>query len=308
MPARLILNADDFGLTPGINRAIIELHRAGALTSTTLMATGPAFHDAVALALANPTLGVGCHLVFTGGIPVSHPETIPTLLGADRKTFRPSALDFSQAALRGTIRASDLALEAEAQIQKLQRAGISVTHVDTHKHTHLLPSVVRPIAHIAQRCGIPSIRNPVEPHWSSALANAPIRRRLEMLLFNLCEPSFNASYRKLTQRARDHGLITDGTLGIASTGTLDATVLRRILHALVNDHPSETFEMLCHPGYNDAALDAQDTRLRATREQEYAALLEVVPEYSRTSGRLELIHYGNLGASSASIAHHINNE
>src|SRR3984957_30431 len=124
MAARLIINADDFGLTKGINRAIAELHQAKALTSTTLMATGPAFDDAVAIAHANPSLGVGCHIVLTDGIPVSHPQSIPTLLGADGKTFRPSLIDFVQALLRGAIREDDIAREAGAQIEKLQRAGI----------------------------------------------------------------------------------------------------------------------------------------------------------------------------------------
>src|SRR5215472_9391252 len=88
MHVRLIINADDFGLTCGINRAIAELHEAGAITSATLMATGPAFDDAVALALARPSLGVGCHIMLVDGTPVSDPATIPTLLGPDRRTFR----------------------------------------------------------------------------------------------------------------------------------------------------------------------------------------------------------------------------
>jgi predicted glycoside hydrolase/deacetylase ChbG (UPF0249 family) len=291
MPARLILNADDFGLTPGINRAILELHRAGVLTSATLMATGPAFDDAVALALAASTLGVGCHLVFTDGIPVSHPESIPSLLGADGKTFRPSVLDFAQAALRHTIRPDELAREAQAQIQKLQRTGIDVTHIDTHKHTHLLPSIAEPIFHIAQRCGVPSIRNPTEPRWSSAFARAPLLRRIEMRLLERFGPAF----RTITQPASNRGLIPEGTLGIAATGTLTSPILRSMIDCLVHHHPDSTFELLCHPGYNDAALDAQTTRLRASRETEYRALLQVIPEYSRTADRLQLIHYGNLG-------------
>jgi predicted glycoside hydrolase/deacetylase ChbG (UPF0249 family) len=291
MPARLILNADDFGLTPGINRAIVELHRAGVLTSTTLMATGPCFDHAVALARANRSLGIGCHLVFTDGIPISHPESIQTLLGGDGKTFRPSAWDFAQAALRGTIDPNHLAREAQAQIQKIQRAGIDVTHVDTHKHTHLLPSIARTVFHIANRCGIPSIRNPIEPRWSSALAHAPLRRRLEMRLLD----RFGGSFRKLTADARDHDFIPDGTLGIAATGTLTAETLRDTIDCLVHRHADSTCELLCHPGFQDAALDAQNTRLRACREVEYMALREVVPEYSRNPNLLHLIHYGNLG-------------
>src|SRR5580698_8573157 len=174
MPPRLIINADDFGLTPGINRAIVELHRAGVVTSATLMATGPAFDDAVALALANPTLGVGCHLVLIDGMPLCHAESIPTLLGGDGKTFRRSNVDFAQAALRGTIDADDIARETLAQIQRLQRAGIDVTHIDSHKHSHLLPAVASTVFHIANRCGVPSMRNPFEPRWSASLAGAPV--------------------------------------------------------------------------------------------------------------------------------------
>ncbi len=288
MPPRLILNADDFGLTPGINRAIAELHRAGVLTSTTLMATGPAFADAVAVARANPELGVGCHLVFVDGLPVSHPEDIPSLLGADGKTFRPSVFDFAQAVLRNTIRAGDLARETQAQIQKLQRSGVDVTHVDTHKHTHLFPAVARTVLHIAQRCGIDALRNPFEPQWSAAAAEAPLSRRLQLrVLDRFCRP-----FELLSRDARAHGFVPDGTLGIAATGTLDAATLRRILRALP---PGSTYEFCCHPGHVDAALESQNTRLRASREGEYAALLEVMPEILRTEDAPELIHYGNLG-------------
>ena len=290
MPPRLIINADDFGLTPGINRAIIELHHAGVLTSATLMATGPAFDDAVKLALANPTLGVGCHLVLVDGMPLSHAESIPTLLGADAKTFRPSIFDFGQAALRGTIEPEDIAIEVLAQIQRLQRAGIDVTHVDSHKHTHIFPSVAGTVFHIANRCGVPAIRNPIEPRWSSSMSGS-VGRRLGLQMLEVFAPSFE----RLTREARSFGLIPDGTLGMASTGSMDAPLLRRMLDQLIAHHQDSTYEMLFHPGYNDVDLDQQVTRLRATRGVEYAALLEVIPEYSRTPGGLELIHYGSLG-------------
>ena len=288
MPPRLIINADDFGLTPGINRAIIELHHAGVLTSATLMATAPAFDDAVALARRNPTLGIGCHLVFVDGIPISHPLDIPTLLGADGKTFRPELLDFAQAALRNTIRPVDLAREAQAQIQRIQRAGIDVTHIDTHKHTHLFPSILEPILHVAERCGIPSLRNPFEPRWSAELAPAPIARRLQLRAVTRFAPTFRA----LTANHRAHALIPDATLGIAATGTLDSITLAATLAALP---PQGTFELCCHPGHQDPELTRQNTRLRASREREYLALLEVIPEILRTPDAPELIHYGNLG-------------
>jgi predicted glycoside hydrolase/deacetylase ChbG (UPF0249 family) len=284
----LILNADDFGLTPGVNRAILELFHAGVLTSTTLMATAPAADDAIALALANPGLGVGCHLNFVEGDPAAHPEAIPSLLGADGKTFRPSILDFTQALLRGKIEPAELALETQSQIQRLQRAGLDVTHVDTHKHTHVFPLIARTIAHIAQRCGIHAIRNPYEPRWSSRLAPASLPRRAFLELFRLSERSFRA----LPQLGSRELLTPDGTLGIAGTGIMTADILRGTLAAMP---PEGTFELCCHPGHRDAALDAAPTRLRASREAEFRMLLEVVPEFSRTNPGVELIHYGNLG-------------
>src|SRR6202012_2377797 len=112
MQARLIINADDFGLTPGVNRAIAELHDAGAVTSATLMANGPAFGDAVALALARPSLGIGCPISLVDGTPVSSPERIPTLLGPPRRNFRNSLGDFALGILRGAIRQDDIQREA----------------------------------------------------------------------------------------------------------------------------------------------------------------------------------------------------
>jgi predicted glycoside hydrolase/deacetylase ChbG (UPF0249 family) len=298
MRARLILNADDFGLTPGINRAIERLHRAHALTSATLMATGPAFDDAVAIALRNPALGVGCHLVFTDGVPVSHPETIPSLLGADGKTFRPSNIDFVQALLRGTISEAELAHETQAQIQTLQRAGIDVTHIDSHKHTHLFPAVARPVLHIAERCGIRAFRYPFEPLWSRNLATSiPLTRRLAQSALDLFEPRFRA----LIDLTHDE-ITTHGTLGIAATGTLDAKLLRAMIATIQlrppvpgNPDQGRVYELCCHPGYNDADLARQRTRLRQTRETERNALLEVLYEICQNPEAPELIHYGGLG-------------
>ncbi len=293
MPTRLIINADDFGLTPGINRAIIQLHQAGVISSATLMATAPAFLDAVALALANPSLGVGCHLVLVDGIPLSHPESIPTLLGADGKTFRPSIFDFAQAALRHTIRADDLAREAQAQIQAVQRAGIDVTHIDTHKHTHIFPAVAETVLHIAARCGVPAMRNPFEPPWSIQLAHASLPRRLQLSLLARLEPAF----RKLTHLPAQYGFVPAGTLGIAATGSLTVPVLHAMLSGLQTrpDDTASVFELCCHPGFEDLALDSVRTRLRASRAAEYRALLHVVPEILAHPSAPELIHYGNLG-------------
>jgi predicted glycoside hydrolase/deacetylase ChbG (UPF0249 family) len=287
MAPRLIINADDFGLTPGVNRAIAELHRAGALTSATLMATGAAFDDAVAIARIHPTLGVGCHIVLTDGIPVSPTASIPTLLGPDGKSFRPSLIDFVQALLRGAIREDEIEREALAQKERLQRAGISVTHLDTHKHTHLFPAVSRPLLRLAQRCSIRAVRNPFEPAWSSRLAPNALVRRIQ---FHALSVLGKRSFQSLPQLTHGHVLTTDGTIGVSATGQLNAESLHKILHAM----PEGTWELVCHPGYNDAALDAIATRLRATREIEREALLGEIAQAIRTLPGFELIHYGQI--------------
>ncbi len=292
MAPRLIINADDFGLTSGVNRAIAELHRAGAVTSATLMATGPAFEDAVAVAHANPTLGVGCHIVLTDGIPVSHPHSIPTLLGADGKTFRPSLVDFIQALLRGTISEDDIEREAVAQVQKLQRAGIDVTHLDTHKHTHLFPAVARPLLHLAQRCSIGAIRHPFEQPWSLALGHGNHIRRLQVKLLGQLKKSFE----RQPQIRNGQVLTTDGTIGIAATGDLYGKTLRQILHAIP---AAGTFELCCHPGYNDRDLDRIPTRLRGHRDIERTTLMTEIPAIALHPNAPQLINYGNLGAFGA---------
>jgi hopanoid biosynthesis associated protein HpnK len=290
MAARLIINADDFGLTPGVNRAIAELHQAGVLTSATLMATGPAFDDAVAVARANPTLGVGCHIVLTDGIPVSPPEEIPTLIGPDGKTFRPSLIDFLQALLRGNISDEEITREAAAQIQKLQRAGIPITHLDTHKHTHLFPAVARPLLHLAERHNIGAIRQPFEQSWSLALGHGNRTRRILVKVLARLKTSFERQPQIRNGRVQT----TDGTIGISATGSLYGETLREILNAM----PAEgTFELVCHPGYNDRDLDLITTRLRSHREVERNALLTELPRAALTPNTPQLINYGNLRSS-----------
>jgi len=284
MAARLIVNADDFGLTHGINRAVAELSEAHALTSATLMASGPAFDDAVAVALSHPTLGIGCHIVLTDGMPVCHAETIPSLIGADGKTFRSSLLEFIAATLAGHINPDDVIRESMAQVQKLQRAGIDVTHLDTHKHTHMLPAIAQPLLFVAERAGIGAIRSPFEQSWSSGAGRPEPIRRLEVLL---CDRLLAPRFRALPQIRNNVVQTTDGTLGISATGRLNREILTAILQRLPDNG---IYELVCHPGYNDRDLDAIRTRLRATRDIERQALLECIPAIAP-----QLVNYGNLG-------------
>ncbi|MBW4037681.1 MAG: ChbG/HpnK family deacetylase [Acidobacteria bacterium] len=275
MLPRLIVNADDFGLTPGINRAIAELHTLGALTSATLMANGPAFTDAVRTALAHPTLAIGCHIVLTDGTPLSPPHTIPTLLAPDGIHLRPSLADFFLSASRGKISSSDITREAHAQIARLQQHGIHPSHIDTHKHTHILPQIARPLLAVAESTGIRAIRNPFEPAWCPIPNATPYLRRLQLRLLH----QLHSRFLTLPQICSRAILTTDGTLGVAATGSLDSTALRSILAHI----PSGTWELVCHPGYNDPDLAAIPTRLRSSRDIERIALLEALSNPSTVS-------------------------
>lgn len=287
MPPQLIINADDFGITRGVNRSIIELHQAGVLTSATLMATGSAFEDAVGLAHANPTLGVGCHIVLTDGEPASKPEEIPSLLGPDRRRFRSSLGDFVQALFLGRIRAKEIEHEACAQIRRIKNFGLTPTHVDTHKHTHIFPQVSGPLLRAMQLEAISNIRNPFEPVFTQRLGQGSLKRRLQIALLNKLMPVFRR------QPLIRNGSIstTDGTVGISATGTLNTKSLTELLASLP---PHGIYELVCHPGYNDSDLDRITTRLRAHREIETDALLGCIPEATLRPNGPELISFRNL--------------
>lgn len=267
----LLINADDFGLTPGVNRSIVELHRASVLSSATLMATGSFFDDAVTLASAAPTLEVGCHVLLVDGVPVLDPARIPSLCPRGA-CLRPSLGRFAADLHLGRIRADEIEAEATAQIRRVQAAGLRVSHLDTHKHTHLFPLVLRPLLRAARACGVPAIRNPFEPEWAArATRSASGLRRLQVALLNTRRRTF-------LRLIRGSGLATTaGALGVLATGTADVPgALRDLLAALPRDE--RTWELVCHPGYPDEALAGIRTRLRKSRGQEHAALLRQIPQ------------------------------
>lgn len=260
------MNADDFGLTAGVNRAIVELHCARVLTSTTLMANAGATSDAIHLSHANPALGVGCHIVLADGEPVLPSSKVPTLV--DKKTGRfPAKLTaFLQRLFTGHIRAGEIEAEAAAQIALLQSRGVRLTHVDTHKHTHMFPPVLRPILRAARAAGIRAVRNPFEPEWAiRATPRASFVRSAEVWALRRFGPYF----RRLL--AEEGFSTTDGTIAIAATGVVNTDTVRALLTRL----PEGTWELVTHPGYNDADLDKVRTRLRASRDIEREALAAV---------------------------------
>ncbi len=258
------MNADDFGLTSGVNRAIAELHRAGLVTSATMMARAEATEEAIELARATPLLGVGCHVVLVDGDPVLAPQAISSLASTRPGRFQPTLGNFLRRLFAGCIRSSELEAEAAAQIEFLLERGVALKHIDTHKHVHMFPAVLRPLLRAAKASGIRTVRNPFEPQWSlRATAGAPWLRRTQVSLLRRLEPAFK-------QIVAEEGFTTtDGAIGVLATGSLDAATLASLLSAL----PEGRFELVTHPGYNDADLARAHTRLLSSRENERVALL-----------------------------------
>ena len=284
----VILNADDFGLTRGVNEGIIRAHRDGILTSATLMATGPAFGHAVALAKANPKLGVGCHLVLTGGVAVAQADKIPSLVG--RNGILPGSLGALVARVTsGRVRTKDIEVEIRAQIEKIRSSGIVPSHVDTHKHTHVHPKVMNVVARVARECGITRIRNPVEKLSDSLrTTRGDGLARLKDLAAASAVRIVAAEFRRISRRFQ---LVSpDYFLGLAATGRLNEAALCRLIDTL----PDGRTEIMLHPGICDADLTATRSRLQQQRETEMKALL--APEVARIVRErgIRLISYRDL--------------
>jgi predicted glycoside hydrolase/deacetylase ChbG (UPF0249 family) len=251
-----------------------------------MMANAQAFDNAVTLAKTQPGLKTGCHIVLIDGNPIVH--DLPSLTNGSRR-FRSNLKDFALAAMRRKIGAEEIQSEAEAQIRKIQSSGITLTHVDSHKHTHMFPHVLRPVLRAARACGIRAVRNPFEPvrSWPRGLVVGTPGlwlRSAEVMALQW----FAAEFRKAVKEEKM--LTTDGTVGIAVTGKLDQKILLRLLDAL----PQGTWELVCHPGYSDADLKSVGTRLTQSREVELQALTSEETKQALARQSIELISYADL--------------
>jgi predicted glycoside hydrolase/deacetylase ChbG (UPF0249 family) len=155
----LVINGDDLGFAPGVNRGIFEAHAAGTVTSASMMVNTPAFGDAVEqLRRDAPRLGVGLHLNLVCGAPLA---AVPSRV--DAETGRLHSLDvLARRAIAGQIDAADVRRECEAQLAALAAAGIAATHIDSHRHAHAMPGILPAVAAVAQEAGIGIVRRPLD--------------------------------------------------------------------------------------------------------------------------------------------------
>jgi chitin disaccharide deacetylase len=285
----LIVNADDFGLTGGVNRAIIETHSGGVVSSATLMASGAAFDDAVQRARATPSLSIGCHVVLVDGAPVSTPGAVDTLLAirsAQPDHFHSRLSAVAARAVLGGFDPDQLLEEVVAQIRIIQSAGLRLTHLDTHKHTHVFPEILNALMRAARICGVPAIRNPFVP--VAAVRAAQFARRPRLWKRYSQVRALRSFARQFREKLRRAGLVApDGIVGVVETGAISASLLRQALANL----PDGTWELICHPGYDDASLRSIRTRLIESRDQERRLLMSDDLRTFLHDRKIQLISY-----------------
>jgi chitin disaccharide deacetylase len=272
LPSRkqLIVNADDFGFTPDVNQGIVDSHRHGILTATTLMANGSAFDDAVRLARETPSLDIGCHLVLIGGRSLltgrAYPLTVPRLLAA---------------LARRELRAYE---ELKAQTQRIVAAGIQPTHLDTHKHTHLAPPVLDAVARIGEEFGIHWVRRPFDFPLTSLRGAVPAMKRVTSHALGLLRRRFHRVLQKHGCRTTDH------FAGFQITGRFHTAELVKLLAML----PAGSTELMCHPGRCGEALRDARTRLKESRERELEALVASDVHAALERNQVDLVRYADL--------------
>jgi chitin disaccharide deacetylase len=260
----LIVNADDLGWTEGVNRGIAECHRNGLVTSASLLANGAAFSTALELARASPQLGVGIHLNLSDGLPIAEAKRVSSLLDAGGM-LKGSPGNLLMRLTRRKIVLEEVEREWEAQTRKIIDAGISATHLDGHKHVHMLPGLFEIALKLAKRHRIPAIR---VSHEASTLRSAlssgsspdisAVRRGARARVLKLLA----SNARK---KVSSSGLSTaDYFCGIAQTGHLTLQGVTQLLKTL----PEGSTEFMCHPGYADQELQNSSTRLQGSRQAE----------------------------------------
>ena len=269
---RLVVNADDFGFTPDVNRGILEAHRDGILTASTLMANGEAFDDAVRLARDTPSLDVGCHLVLISGRSVLPPYTpLPA-----------SAPELLRALAARRIRVYD---ELAAQVRKILAAGMEPTHLDTHKHTHLAPPVLDAVARIAEEFEIRWVRRPFDIPFTAARGAVPW---LEGALKRATSSGLQVLRGRFHRVLARHGCrTTDHFAGFQITGRFRAPELAQLIREL----PEGLTEFMCHPGFCGDDLRRARTRLKESRERELEALVAPEVRAALVEAGVELVNY-----------------
>lgn len=279
VPHQLVINADDFGFAPGVNRGIVEAHLAGSLSSASMMVTTPAFHEAVELARTRaPALGIGLHLDLVSGRPLT---VVPTLTDPHTGAFH-ALPALARQALAGRVRADDVRRECDAQLDRLVAAHVAPTHLDSHRHAHALPGILPAVMASVLAHGIRIVRRPLD----ALVATQPVASAKMLVL----HAAWGAAARGLSADAASLLARSPAFRGIALQAAPD--IGPRLLHLL--DHlPAGPTELMLHPGHDDAVLAAQDP-YRTERERELRVLMSSIVRARLARGDIRLVTFAAL--------------
>lgn len=281
---KLIVNADDFALHTLVNRAIIQAHQQGILTSTSLLANGAAFDEAVGLATANPQLGIGVHLCLVGGLPtLAPPESVPTLIDPATGRLYENYVQFTKRYLTGKVSKLDIYQELSLQVKKIKASGLPITHVDSHQHMHMLPGIDRIAVQICREEGICKSRVSNENILFSGGYPFTVGRYLGKVALSffsmLAAKTFKSTDIKYPRYF----------YGMLAGGNMQEQYLLRIIDCITDG----SSEIMLHPGLNKAQLVA-DLGFDYNWQLEYEALISPKVKQAIDSKGIELISFKDL--------------
>ena len=283
---RLIVNADDFGLSRGVSDAIASAHKDGILTSASIMANQPASEYAIELLRELPNLGIGIHLNLSAGRPILPAREVRALIDQDGNFL--SAQSLARRLWRFQVSGSEIEAEFRAQIRWLKDRGVTPLHADSHLHIHLYPAALRPFARAVQLEGIRCVRAPRCTVWPSTRpAGGPhegsFARRLSVQTYrNALQATFFRTFVMPHSRVSFH-----------SAQRREHGSIGRCWIETFNHLPTGEFELTCHPGLREAGFSEMD-RIAVQREEELRCLTRPAIREAVDRNGIELIHYSDL--------------
>ena len=286
---KIIINADDLGLSEGTNNGIVNALQHGLVSSTSLMACGRAFDHAVVLLKKAGITGAGVHLTLDEERPVCEASAISSITTSSGR-FMERGILLKKLLLTNQINMDHVYLEFRSQIHKIRDAGLTVTHLDGHGHVHVYPGISRIVSRLASEFGIRKIRFPAERYSYLDFKRFNAKKYLNKAIVT----TFAILARK--QFAAQHSVMPDGFMGMLFGGSLNVDNLERVFANMPN---ARCVEIMSHPGDMDEQREKEYGHWRYHWTDELNALLSNSKDDIRRRYGYEIISYGELNDSLA---------
>lgn len=273
MTRRLIVSGDDLGIHEAINKGVLTAHEEGIVTSASLVPCGRAFDHACRLVEKRRKLDLGIHLTLVEERPILPKDQLKTLApkGMLPKTYRQLFLGL----LKGRIDVNEIELELDAQIQKVFKAGLNISHLDSHQHTHFFPQIRRVLFRLAEHYEIKGVR--------AGARVVPAGTKFTLLLAPLA--------KSLQRAARSRGLRTPDALWLPSpSGRITGLELVKGIPRL----PEGVTELVVHPGSEQKALETAYPAWGFKWQQELGAIKATDVRDAIVRHKIELTRYSEL--------------